>query len=203
MINNPGIYNEISELVEKYFTEKIKSPQKCSNTIYIRSVMSQRINEYFSKSLLNEILLKKGFKYQINDDTDYYFNISQKDIQILGNSSIVLKTISEKDNYPLSSYVKLLKLRNIELYKYTFKCIIKCKFKSIFFEKILTENAVYSVLAKELGISDFLVKKYIETFNLSDFPEMPDDILQKLLKIFGIKREECFTNEIDFCRVSI
>ena len=194
-INNSYLSLEISEIVGKYLTERTKLPNKECSTIYIRSVLSQRIDEYFSKSLLNEILIELGFNYRINNDSDYYFNISQSDLKILNISSSILKTISKNNNYPFSELVKLHRCKNVDFYKYTFKYLIRCNFKSAFIEKNHTERDVYNVISKELGISSSLVVEYIETFNSPKFQDMPKEILQKLLNLFHRKNNECLTNE--------
>ena len=111
------IAERIFEIVDKYFTEKTKTPNKYSTTVYIRQVLNERIEGYFSKSLLNEVLTKKGFLYKVIDETNYCYNISQKDIRILDNSFSILNSLSEKTNYTFSDYVRLHKIRNVDLYK--------------------------------------------------------------------------------------
>ena len=118
-------------------------------------------------------------------------------------SLYVLKTISEKENYPLSSYCKLTGVRNLKRYRYTFFYIIKCKFKDEFNKSPAFIRYVYRVLAKELGITEALTKSYIETFNDYIFPDIPEDILQKLLKLFVLSREECFINGTKIWKIII
>jgi hypothetical protein len=120
-----------------------------------------------------------------------------------GISLYVLRIISEKDNYTLDRYCKLTGVRNLKRYRYIFFYVIKCKFKDDFNKKPAFIRDVYRVLARELGITEVLTKSYIETFNDYSFPDMPEDILQKLLKLFALKREECFINGIKFGEIII
>lgn len=192
---SPKLISEISDLISKYFVENTKLPIRESNSIYIRSVLNQRIDEYFPKSGLNKILIEKGFKYRIDNKTDYYFNISQKDLRTLLNSKSILRIIAKNNNYTFSELVKLHRFRNVDFYKYTFKYLIKCNFKSAFIEKTFTELDIYNVLARELGINNLIVKNYIETFNSPKFPDIPEDILEKLMNLFKRERKEILTDE--------
>ena len=185
----------IRELINKYLTERTKTPDKETNSIYIRKALAQRIDQYFPKSLLNEILIELGFQYRINNSTDYYFNISQKDLSILYSSNSILKIISKHNNHSFSDLVKLHRFRNVNFYKYTFKYLIRCNFKSAFYEKNYTERDVYNVIAKELGVNVSLTIDYIETFNSQGFPDIPMDILTKLLDLFQRNINECLTDE--------
>jgi hypothetical protein len=193
-MDNSKVADEIAVLVDKYFKERIELPQKNSDSIFIRIAMNKRINRYFPKSLLNEILIEKGFLYKIESYNNYYYNISHKDIRILSNSHSILNRLSEKNNYSISDYIKLRKFKNVKLYKYKFRFIIKYKFHEDFFERNYTELDIYNVIAKELGIGVFLAKEYIETFNTYDFPEIPVEVLVKLLRLFDITKEECLTD---------
>jgi len=185
----------ITELINKYLTEKTKNPNVEANSIYIRKALDQRIGQYFPKSLLNELLVELGFQYRINNGTDYYFNISQNNLRILYSSYSILKTISKHNNYSFSDLVKVHRFKNVDLYKYTFKYLIRCNFKSAFLEKNYTERDVYKVIANELGISTYLATEYIDTLNIPEFAGMPEEILSKLLKLFQRKPSECLTDE--------
>jgi hypothetical protein len=193
-MDNSKAADEIGVLVDKYFTERIKTPLKKSDSIIIRKALNKRINGYFPKSLLNEILIKKGFLYKIESDNNYYFNISHKDIRILANSQAILNRLSEKNNWTISDNIKLHKFKNLKLYKYKFRFIIKYKFHSDFFERNYSEIDIYNVIAKELGIGVLLAKQYIETFNSYHFPEIPADVLVGLLRLFDITKKECLTD---------
>lgn len=193
-MDNSKLTEEISKLIDKYFCERTKTPTRDSNSINIRRAMEQRIDIYFPKSLLNSILTKKGYLFKIESEDNYYFNIPYKDVKILAGSQAILTRLSSKTNWTFSDYVRLHKFRNVDLYKYKFKHIIKYKFHSDFFERNYTEFDIYNVIAKELGIDIFLTKQYIETFNTKDFPDIPEDILIKLLNLFDIDKNECLTN---------
>lgn len=193
-MDNSKITVEISKLVDRYFVEKTKTPMRDSDSINIRSAMNHRIDGYFPKSLLNDILIKKGYLFKVESENNYYYNISHRDIKILASSQAILTRLSRKTNWKFSDYVRLHKFRNVDLYKYRFKYIIKYKFHSDFIERNHTELDIYNVIAKELGIDISLTKQYIETFNTNDFPDMPDDILIELLKLFDIEKNECLTD---------
>nr|WP_319997593.1 hypothetical protein [uncultured Draconibacterium sp.] len=194
-MDNINTLEKISNLIDKYFTVKIKNPNYYSDSIYIRKALEKRVEEYFPKSTLNPILISKGFHYKIKDEKNYFFNISLSDIKILSNSDSILKKLSEKTNWSFNDYAKLHKFKNVDLYRYKFKYIIKYKFQSSFIEKNYTELDVYKVIAKELRINLNLTKQYIETFNHVSFPDIPDDILTQLLQLFDINKNESLTNE--------
>lgn len=196
-IENTEVLEKISYLIDHYFVCRLRRPNIKCDSIYIRSILNERVGEYFKKSTLNEILFSKGFLSQKIDETNYCFNISLYDLKILGNSSFVLNTLSKKENYSLSEYCKLLGIKNLDLYRYSFPYIIKCKFKSAFFEKIISQKGIYGVLAREIGYSEETVRDCIETFNYYGFPDIPEESLKRFSDIFNLETEECYMENID------
>ena len=63
-MNKIKITNNIIELIDKYFTERTNKTLENSNSIIIRQSIEKRIGECLPKSLLNEILIGKDFKYE-------------------------------------------------------------------------------------------------------------------------------------------
>ncbi|WP_163713443.1 hypothetical protein [Mangrovibacterium lignilyticum] len=187
--------NQISDLVDKYFIYRTKLPNKESNSRYIRSVLESRIMGYLSNNQLNRLLIDKGFLFVLDNINNYCFNISLADLKVLSRSTFIVNTLAKKSNSSFAKLVKLHGVKNVDDYKYTFKTIIKMNFKSTFLEKICTEQDVYTVIAREVGINPEEAREYIDAFNIPDFPDMPNDVLMRLLELFNIKVEECRTDD--------
>lgn len=189
-MNDNELKKNVSILIDKYFTSPTNNIVKDSNSITIRHALEGRTGEYFKKSFLNNILIEKGFLHKKINDLEYCFNISSKDIQILSRSKDILEKLNQKTNYSFTDYIKYLKYRNVDYYKYTFKYWIKIKF-----EKDYSENIVYQVLAKETNTNLYELKKSIEILNSDYFPEMKPYLYDELLKIFNITTDESITNK--------
>ena len=185
---------ELSIIIDKYFPEKTAAPIKGSDTNSIKQALNV-CKWYTKKSELNRILIEKGYLYKVIDFDNYNYNIPYNDINVLSYSKEVLDKLSRKTNRTFSDYRKLPGNKDFDLYKYKFKYTIKDKFKNGISNKF-SENEVYKVIAIQLGLDIQLTRQYIETFNTPDFPEIPEEYLLILLKLFDIERNDCFTNEI-------
>lgn len=189
-MENIELTEKISNLIDKYFTNPTKSVLRDSDSAWIRQVLQERIGEYFKQSQLNEILINKGFKFLQLRESELCFNIAKKDIQMLNESKSVLKELKRKTNYSFQDYTKLPGYKNVDDYKYTFKYWIKIKLRTNH-----SEYQVYCILAKETGLDPITIRENIEIFNVKDAPEMPSELLERLLDIFDINYDESITNK--------
>lgn len=193
-MENSELTEMISNLIDKYFTNPTNSVLRDSDSIWIRQVLQERIGEYFKKSQLNEILINKGFKFLRVSDSEFSFNISKKDIQMLYESKSVLEELKRKTNFSFQAYTMLPGYKKADNYKYTFKYWIKIKLRTNH-----SEYQVYCILAKETGLDPITIRENIEIFNLKDALEMPSDLHKRLLDIFNINYDESITNN-NYCR---
>lgn len=194
-MENIDVIEKINQLVDKYFTDRTEEVLEYSNSIRIRKSLEERVGEYFQKSLLNEILMKKKFKFKKVNNIEYIYNISKKDMEVLSFSNTILTQIKNKYDYPYNLLVKSFKLKMVNEYKYTFRFLIKINFHARFHEKKNPENMVYKVLSKELGISEEKITNYLNIFNLQKSADIPEKILNQLLDIFEIDYKQCITNK--------
>jgi hypothetical protein len=195
IIESTEIVEKISNLVDSYFTKRTRNVLAKSNSIRIRHSLEKRVGTYFTKSLLNDILKNKKFKFEAINDQECIFNIAEKDIKALSFSDEVIKTLKQKNNLAYDSLVRVCKLKDVDCYKYTFRFLIKIKFcHCIDGINFFSERQVYEVISKELGVSREIIYDYFYILNHKDYPEIPENIMRSLLEIFNISYKESITN---------
>jgi len=195
-MNQQELEINISELIDKYLLRTTEKVSEDCSSVKIRAALEERIDEYFPKSRLNEILLSKDrFKVKRDRADIYFYNIYHRDISLLANSKEILRRLKTGSNFPFIEYTKQRKLRRSIDYKYTFKYRIKLNVLESFSGRNYTEKFVYEVIARELKMNPSTLISYIEMFNIERCPDIPQQLLENLLSIFNITHEESITNK--------
>lgn len=188
--NQLELDNKVSNLIDKYLVRTTKYVSVNSSSIRLRAALVNRIDEYFPKSRLNEILISKNrYDVRIGSADICFFNISYRDISLLANSKEILKELKSTTCGPFKEYTKLSEYRKVINYKYTFKYRIKMKFTSPYGLEF-SEKFVCDVISRELCINTIDLINYIDLLNIKDCPDIPQPILDKLLDIFNITHDE-------------
>jgi hypothetical protein len=195
-MNQQELEQNISELIDKYLLRTTETVSKDCSSVIIRAALEERIDEYFPKSRLNEILISKNrFKVKKDRTEIYFYNIYYRDISLLTNSKEILQRLKSASNFPFKEYTKQRKHRRTIDYKYTFKYRIKLGILESFAGLNYTEKFVCEVIARELQMNTTALISYIEMLNIDSCPDIPQQFLEKLLSIFNITHEEAITNK--------
>lgn len=197
-VSGKGISDSVTKDIEKieFFRKQIRkffSPTWTINRNHTSYGMKHKFLDYLKATnesvqyIDNGVFIYsmdlEGYKIE-SINRDAYFNIYNKDFDVLANAPKILQKLKAKDEYSTQSMVDFIP-KYQKRYKYNFKYIIDSQFE----HDPSIKKYVIPYLSKELGI-EVTELRYFTNLLYSELDHMEEESLKKLAEIFGIERNE-------------
>ncbi len=175
--------NKIRSVIKIYFT-KAEETNYDSSSYGLKHILEKHLGFYVSNGELIYAMHLEDFKIE-RGKVNCFFNVGRTGIRLLKNSEEIKETLQIPAFYNANDYLK--RKKTFLKYKYIFNALIDCRFG----KKEKLKRYAYIIIALELGEDTDSVKKWMNIYS-SEETVIPENILEKLTKIFNLKENEIF-----------